>query len=66
MQPIARILPTTYAFSAMRTVLDGGDIPWSDVWWGFVGALVFCAVGYWFIVHMLDTFRRRGYVTRFS
>ena len=50
----------------MRTLLDGNPVPWDDVWWGFVGALVFCALGYWFIVHMLDTFRRRGYVTRFS
>jgi ABC-2 type transport system permease protein len=65
-QPIARILPTTFAFSAMRTLLDGHPIPWDQVWWGFVGALVLCALGYWFIVHMLDTFRRRGYVTRFS
>jgi len=65
-QPIARILPTTYAFSAMRTLLDGQPMPWGDVWWGFVGALVFCAAGFWFIVHMLETFRRRGYVTRFS
>jgi hypothetical protein len=50
----------------MRTLLDGQPMPWSDVWWGFVGALVFCAAGFWFIVHMLETFRRRGYVTRFS
>ncbi len=65
-QPIARILPTTFAFRAMRTLLDGNPIPWDDVFWGFVGAIAFCALGYWFIVHMLDTFRRRGYVTRFS
>ena len=65
-QPIARILPTTYAFSAMRTLLDGNPIPWDQVLWGYVGAIVLCGLGYWFIVHMLDTFRRRGYVTRFS
>ena len=41
-------------------------MPWSDLWWGFVGALVFCVLGDWFIVRMLATFRRRGYVTRFS
>jgi ABC-2 type transport system permease protein len=65
-QPIARILPTTFAFRAMRTLLAGGGIPWDDIAWGYLGAFVFCAFGYWFIVHMLDTFRRRGYVTRFS
>ncbi|MEY2458448.1 MAG: type transport system permease protein [Acidimicrobiaceae bacterium] len=65
-QPIAKLFPTTYAFRAMRTLLDGGGIPWSDVVWGYVGAFVFCALGYWFIVNMLNTFRARGYVTRFS
>jgi ABC-2 type transport system permease protein len=65
-QPIARILPTTFAFRAMRTLLDGGGIPWDDVLWGYAGALVCCVLGYWFIIRMLETFRRRGYVTRFS
>jgi hypothetical protein len=50
----------------MRTLLDGGGIPWSDVWKGYLGAVVFCALAYWFVVHMLNTFRARGYVTRFS
>src|SRR3954454_17439599 len=65
-QPIARVLPTTYAFSAMRTLLDGGAVPWDDVFWGYVGSVVLVAVAYWFVVHMLNTFRARGFVTRFS
>ena len=65
-QPVAKLFPTTYAFRAMRTLLDGGGIPWGDVWKGYVGAVVVCALGYWFVVHMLNTFRARGYVTRFS
>jgi ABC-2 type transport system permease protein len=65
-QPLAKVLPTTYAFRAMRQLLDGGSIPWDDVAKGYVGAFVFCALGYWFIVRMLSTFRARGYVTRFS
>src|SRR4051812_38714468 len=65
-QPIAKLFPTTYAFRAMRTLLDGGGIPWGDVVRGYASAFVFCALGYWFIVRMLNTFRARGYVTRFS
>jgi ABC-2 type transport system permease protein len=65
-QPLAKVLPTTYAFRAMRQLLDGGAIPWDDVAKGYVGAFAFCALGYWFIVRMLNTFRARGYVTRFS
>jgi hypothetical protein len=33
---------------------------------GYIGSVVVCALGYWFVVHMLNTFRHRGYVTRFS
>jgi ABC-2 type transport system permease protein len=65
-QPLAKVLPTTYAFRAMRSLLDGQAIPWDDVLAGYVGAVAFCALGFWFIVRMLNTFRARGYVTRFS
>lgn len=65
-QPVAKLLPTTYAFRAMRTVLDGGTIPWHDIGAGVGGALVACGLSYAFVVHMLHVFRRRGLVTRFS
>jgi ABC-2 type transport system permease protein len=66
LQPIARILPTTYAFAAARTVLDGGEVPWDDLARGLVGALVAIALAFAFVVRMLGTFRRRGFVTRYS
>lgn len=65
-QPVARVLPTTYGFAAARRVLDGGAIPWDDVLRGYVGGMVAIALGYGFIVKMLSLFRSRGYVTRFS
>ena len=65
-QPIARILPTTYVFGAARVVLAGQAIPWDDLAKGLAGALVAVALAYWFIIRMLATFRKRGYVTRFS
>ena len=67
-QPIARVLPTTYAFDASHQALDptGGPVPWDDVARGYLGAFVALALGYWFVVRMLATFRNRGYVTRFS
>ncbi|MEJ7584023.1 MAG: ABC transporter permease [Acidimicrobiales bacterium] len=65
-QPVAQVLPTTYSFRAMREVLDGGAIPWNDLTAGFVGSLVASVLSYWFVVHMLRVFRRRGFVTRFS
>jgi ABC-2 type transport system permease protein len=65
-QPLARVLPTTHAFGAARAVLDGKPVPWADVGWGYLGAAVMIALGYWFIAWMLATFRDKGYVTRFS
>ncbi|MGH9137916.1 MAG: ABC transporter permease [Acidimicrobiales bacterium] len=65
-EPVARVLPTTYVFSAARQVLDGEPLPWADLARGAAGAVVVTALAFWFVVHMLATFRRRGYVTRFS
>jgi ABC-2 type transport system permease protein len=65
-QPLARILPTTYVFAAAREVLAGHPIPWDDLAKGLLGAIVSVALAFWFVVHMLATFRKRGYITRFS
>jgi ABC-2 type transport system permease protein len=66
LQPLARVLPTTYVFAAARTVLDGGAVPWTDLARGFAGAVVAIALAYLFVVRMLATFRRQGFVTRYS
>jgi ABC-2 type transport system permease protein len=66
LQPIARVLPTTHAFAAARSVLDGQPLPWGHIGAGLVGAAVAAAAGLTFVVRMLAVFRRRGYVTRFS
>lgn len=65
-QPLARVLPTTFVFDAARRVLDGAAIPWDVVVRGLTGSLVAVALAFWFVVRMLATFRRRGFVTRFS
>jgi ABC-2 type transport system permease protein len=66
LQPLSRILPTTHAFSALRTLLDGQPLPWGEIGAGLVGAVVCAAISIWYSARMLRTFRRRGYVTRFS
>jgi ABC-2 type transport system permease protein len=65
-QPIAKILPTTYAFSAARDLLDGGPIPWSDLFWATISAFVLAGLSMLYVLRMLRTFRDRGYVTRYS
>jgi ABC-2 type transport system permease protein len=65
-EPVARVLPTTYVFEAAREVLDGEGLDGGLLWRGALGAVVAVAAAFWFVVHMLSTFRRRGFVTRFS
>jgi ABC-2 type transport system permease protein len=66
LQPIARLLPSTYAFSALRAVLAGEPLPWGQIRAGLIGAVVFVMLGFVYAARMLRTFRKRGFVTRFS
>ena len=66
LQPVARNLPTTHVFTAARALLDGEGIPWADLAIAGAGAVALLAASVAFVTHMLATFRRRGYVTRYS
>ena len=65
-QPLARLLPTTHAFSAVRSLLDGRGMPWDELGLAAVGALVLGLVAMLFLAKMLAIFRTRGYITRYS
>jgi ABC-2 type transport system permease protein len=66
LQPVARLLPSTHAFTALRAVLAGEPLPRDEIVAGLAGAVVFVVVGFAFSWWMLRIFRRRGFVTRFS
>jgi ABC-2 type transport system permease protein len=66
LQPLSRILPTTHAFTALRTLLDGQPLPWGEIGAGILGAFACAGISIWYATRMLRTFRRRGFVTRFS
>jgi len=66
LQPLSRILPTTHAFTALRTLLDGQPLPWGEIAAGVLGAFACAGLAIWYATRMLRTFRRRGFVTRFS
>jgi ABC-2 type transport system permease protein len=65
-QPLAKILPTTYAFSATRELLDGESMPWGDLGLAAVGAVVLVGLSMAFVTRKLAQFRHRGFVTRYS
>jgi ABC-2 type transport system permease protein len=66
LQPIARLLPSTHAFNALRAVLNGDPLPMGEIAAGVVGSIVMLIGGFAFTARMLHVFRRRGFVTRFS
>jgi ABC-2 type transport system permease protein len=65
-RPLARVLPTTHAFAAMRVILDGGDIPWATIGLGSLGAVILTGLALGFLLQMLKLFRSRGYISRYS
>jgi ABC-2 type transport system permease protein len=66
LQPIARLLPTTHAFAALRSLVDGTGTDWFQVAIAAVGSIITLALALWFLVSMLRVFRKRGYITRYT
>jgi ABC-2 type transport system permease protein len=65
-RPIAHALPTTHAFAAMRTLLDGNGMDWGEIGIAAVATLVFTILALVFLTRMLKLFRARGYISRYS
>lgn len=66
LQPVSRLLPSTYAFGAARTLLDGDPLPWEGLATAVAGLVAVIPLSALFLLRMLRTFRDRGFVTRFS
>jgi ABC-2 type transport system permease protein len=66
LQPIAKLLPTTHAFAALRSIVDGHGNDWPQVVIAAIGALAMLGLALWFLVYMLKVFRKRGYITRYT
>jgi ABC-2 type transport system permease protein len=64
LQPLGRVLPLTHVFAAARAVLAGDPLPWDELGIATAGAAALAVVAAWFVVRMLATFRRRGYISR--
>lgn len=66
LRPVAAVLPSTHAFGAARALLDGRPLPLDRIGLAAAGLAVLAPLGFAFSLQMLRTFRRRGYVTRYS
>ena len=66
LRPVAALLPTTHAFAAARAVIDGESMPWRSLGVAGLTTALALVAAVAFVRAMLGTFRRRGYVTRYS
>jgi ABC-2 type transport system permease protein len=65
-RPVALALPTTHAFAAMRGALDGRGLLWDEIGLSTVGTLALAAFALFYVTRMLQLFRKRGYISRYS
>ena len=66
LQPVATVLPSSHAFEAARTLLDGEPLPWGRIAVSMAGLAVLVPAVWVFSLRMLRTFRRRRLLTRYS
>jgi len=66
LRPFSEVLPSTHAFQAARTLLDGDPMPWGQLGIAAIGLVVCIPLAVAFLLRMLHLFRVRGYVTRYS
>lgn len=65
-ETVARVLPTTHAFQAVRALIQGQPLPLGDLWITLAGGLATVAIGVVAVTLSLRSFRRQGLVGRYS
>jgi ABC-2 type transport system permease protein len=66
LRPVAESLPTTHAFAAGRSFLAHHGVAWGQIGVAAGETVVMAVLALAFLSAMLATFRRRGYITRYS
>jgi ABC-2 type transport system permease protein len=66
LQPIARALPASYIFEALRAIVAGHTVPMGSLWIGCLLAVVYVFLASWFFRGMYLHAVRTGLVARYS
>jgi ABC-2 type transport system permease protein len=66
MQRVSHLLPPSYVFEGMRTVISGGRIGWSMLLWGMGLAVFYLILACWFFVRTHRRAVRTGLIVRYS
>lgn len=65
-QALSWWVPPSHVFEGMRAVLNGGAVPWGELWIAFALDALYLAAALAFCRAMFGVLRRRGYVTRYA
>jgi ABC-2 type transport system permease protein len=66
MQPLARVMPTTHAFDALRSLVDDKGVAWGQLALAAIGSAALMLLALAYLLAMLRRFRQRGYITRYT
>ncbi|HEY0094660.1 MAG TPA: ABC transporter permease [Archangium sp.] len=66
MQSIAYLLPPSYVFEGMRTIVAGGAFSGTSLLWGLGLAVLDILLACWFFTHVYRTAVRTGLIARYS
>ena len=66
MQYVARIIPPSYVFQNIRSVVSGGTTSWAPLFFGTVIAVIYTIVASWFFYRMYRYGVRTGIIARYS
>jgi ABC-2 type transport system permease protein len=66
MQYVGRIIPPSYVFQNIRTVVSGGTVSWRGLASGAVLAVIYLVLGSWFFSRMYRHAVRTGLIARYS
>ncbi|MEO3857909.1 ABC transporter permease [Acrocarpospora sp. B8E8] len=66
LQAVAAVIPATHVFEGMRTVLDGGAIPWGSLAAAGLLDVVYVALALWLYGLTLRHARTKGRLSRFG
>ncbi len=66
MQYLSRLLPPSFVFEGMRTIISGGAVPASELFWGGSLAVIYILFACWFFTRMYKHAVLTGLIARYS
>ena len=66
MQDAGKLLPLSYVFEGLRTIIAGGTVPESALVWGLGLAVAYVLLGCWFFTRVYRNAVRTGILARYS